>query len=203
MEKDMGQSGKTRPNLQSGENLQIAPATALEVAFFATELGWFGLWGAEGKVVSLSFGHDSRDQVRRAGECLVVEDARFESCRERDWNPDLRRSLERFSSGMCVDFSDVEVEFPPQTHFQKRVVAALRRVKYGETVTYGELAAEAGFPGAARAVGSVMAANRTPIIVPCHRVVAAGHRLGGFSAPRGIEMKQQLLEMEAQCLVCS
>ena len=66
----------------------------------------------------------------------------------------------------------------------------------GLTRTYGELAAECGSPGAARAVGSVMAKNRYPLIVPCHRVLAAGGELGGYSAPDGLKMKRRLLEME-------
>ena len=73
----------------------------------------------------------------------------------------------------------------------------LRNVPYGQTLSYAELAAKAGSPKAARAVGSVMAQNRVPLIIPCHRVVGSGGHLGGFSAPRGIAFKKQLLELEA------
>ena len=67
----------------------------------------------------------------------------------------------------------------------------------GETVSYAELAGRAGSPNAARAVGGVMAGNRVPLLVPCHRVVGAGGRLGGFSAPTGVELKKRLLALEA------
>ena len=65
------------------------------------------------------------------------------------------------------------------------------------TRSYGEVAAAAGSPGAARAVGQVMAANRTPLIVPCHRVLAAGGKIGGFSAPQGLALKRRLLALES------
>ena len=65
----------------------------------------------------------------------------------------------------------------------------------GHTVTYGELATRSGTPGAARAVGSVMARNRVPVVIPCHRVVAAGG-MGGFSAPNGLQLKQRMLNLE-------
>jgi len=62
--------------------------------------------------------------------------------------------------------------------------------------TYGELADLAGYPGAARAVGSVMSSNRYPIIIPCHRVVGSAGSLGGFSAPQGISLKERMLTLE-------
>jgi methylated-DNA-[protein]-cysteine S-methyltransferase len=77
------------------------------------------------------------------------------------------------------------------------VLQLARKIGYGRTVAYGELAARAGNSRAARAIGAVMASNPLPIIVPCHRVVASGGAIGGFSAPHGIELKKRLLEMEA------
>jgi methylated-DNA-[protein]-cysteine S-methyltransferase len=65
-------------------------------------------------------------------------------------------------------------------------------------MTYGELAAKAGSPRAARAVGSCMARNRIPLVIPCHRVVPSGGRLGSFSAPGGSETKRRLIDMERQ-----
>lgn len=104
--------------------------------------------------------------------------------------------LRAYAAGQPVDFHDVAIDLGPQSDFQRRVVRCCRRIAYGKTATYGQLARLAGFPGAARAVGQVMAANRVPIIVPCHRVVAAGGSLGGFSAPGGVALKRRLLELE-------
>lgn len=81
--------------------------------------------------------------------------------------------------------------------FGERVRAALCQVPYGERVSYGALARLAGSPGAARAVGRVMAGNRWPLVVPCHRVVGAGGRLTGYSGGTGLDCKQWLLDFEA------
>jgi len=80
------------------------------------------------------------------------------------------------------------------TEFQRVVWRRLGKVKFGETTTYGELAAAVGRPGAMRAVGNAVGANPLPIIIPCHRVLARGNRLGGFSG--GLARKRQLLKIE-------
>jgi len=84
------------------------------------------------------------------------------------------------------------------TPFQLKVYAALREVPAGKTVTYGELAKRAGYPGAARAVGTAMKKNRLPIVIPCHRVVPASGGLGEYSA--GVKWKRWLLEHEGCCV---
>ena len=113
------------------------------------------------------------------------------------WNPPLVGRLEGYTLGEPVDFGDVRVDLSRMSDFRKRIVRACRRVPYGSTWTYGELAARAGYPGSARAVGNCMARNRVPLVVPCHRVLASGGRLGGFSAPGGLAMKRRLLELES------
>lgn len=169
------------------------------LSMFPTGLGWFGLSGAGKKLTGLFIGHASAEQVRgralkQQQEIAVGPIVQFV---EADWNPELRRRLEQFAAGVRIDFGDCELDWPELTTFQSRVVAATRKVKYGETISYGELARKAGSPGAARAVGSVMASNRFPIIVPCHRVLAAGGMIGGFSAPQGISLKERMLELES------
>jgi len=84
--------------------------------------------------------------------------------------------------------------------FHRKVLAALARVPYGRTVTYGQLAARAGRPRAARAVGSCVARNPVPLVIPCHRVVASGG-LGGFGG--GLDMKRRLLALEAGAGACA
>jgi methylated-DNA-[protein]-cysteine S-methyltransferase len=90
-------------------------------------------------------------------------------------------------------------EFPPidlscGTEFQQRVWAALRGIPTGATKSYGEIAQEVGSPKAVRAVGGACGANPVPLLVPCHRVLAAGARLGGFSG--GLDWKLRLLAAE-------
>ncbi len=106
----------------------------------------------------------------------------------------LARRLELYFSGTRDDFADVQLDLEWCTAFQRAVVEALRTVVRGETVTYGELAALAGHPGAQRAAGSFCAENRFPILVPCHRVVAASG-LGSYGS-LGVDYKRRLLRME-------
>jgi methylated-DNA-[protein]-cysteine S-methyltransferase len=104
---------------------------------------------------------------------------------------------ERFAAyfaGGRDDFRDVGLDLAGVTAFTRAVVDALRCVAYGETVTYGELAALAGYPNAHRAAGSVCAANRFPLVVPCHRVVAATG-IGPYGSS-GTAYKRRLLELE-------
>jgi methylated-DNA-[protein]-cysteine S-methyltransferase len=106
----------------------------------------------------------------------------------------LAQRLRAYFRGARDEFTDVEVDLEGATEFQRAVTAALRAVPYGETVTYGELAALAGHPGAQRAAGTFCAHNRFGIVVPCHRVVAAGG-LGSYGS-LGVSYKRRLLELE-------
>jgi methylated-DNA-[protein]-cysteine S-methyltransferase len=99
-----------------------------------------------------------------------------------------------YLAGAAVPLDDVELDFSWATTFQRAVAEALRRVPRGEVVTYGELAALAGYPGAARAAGSFCASNRFALFVPCHRVVGASG-IGGYGAT-GIGVKRRLLALE-------
>ena len=110
----------------------------------------------------------------------------------------LSRDLQAYARGQAVDLNQWagRVDLTGQPPFRRRVYQALLRVPRGETRTYGQLAAEAGSPGAARAVGNAMACNRYPLIVPCHRVVGAAGSLGGYSAPGGLSTKRLLLAVE-------
>jgi methylated-DNA-[protein]-cysteine S-methyltransferase len=92
-------------------------------------------------------------------------------------------------SGIPLDDGDVD-------EFRRRVYAATRDIGPGETKTYGEIARAIGDPGAARAVGAALGANPFPIVIPCHRVLAADGALHGFSAPGGIATKRRMLEIE-------
>ena len=109
----------------------------------------------------------------------------------------LREVLERlqaYYAGAAVSFDDVPLDlddFPP---FYRAVWERARALPRGHTITYGELAMEVGRPAAARAVGQAMAHNPVPPIVPCHRVVARGGRLGGYGG--GLALKARLLAME-------
>jgi len=107
---------------------------------------------------------------------------------------DLKFQLERFFQGRPADF-DGPLDYGTATPFQRSVWQQLRKIPFGETRTYGQVAAAIGNPKAGRAVGAACGANPLAIVVPCHRVVAAGGELGGFSA--GLEFKKFLLKLES------
>ena len=111
--------------------------------------------------------------------------------------PQLQRQIQRYFDGRPTDFR-AKLDLVDRTPFHQTVLRACATIPYGETLTYGQLAELAGHPGAARAVGSVMASNTIPLIIPCHRVIAAAGRPSGFSAPGGPRTRHRLLQLETQ-----
>ena len=94
------------------------------------------------------------------------------------------------------DLTSVDLDMDGLPEFHRRVYEAARAIRPGEVLTYGEVADRIGEPGAAQAVGQALGRNPFPIVVPCHRVLAASGRLGGFSAPGGTDTKLRLLAIE-------
>jgi methylated-DNA-[protein]-cysteine S-methyltransferase len=133
--------------------------------------------GADG-LTALSWGGDASDPEPSDPQLLLA-----------------REELRQYFSGELRNFT-VKVDLSRWQGFTARVYVALRAVPYGETVTYGELARRAGQPAAARAVGRIMASNPLPIILPCHRVIAATGALTGYSGGAGIATKEFLLNHE-------
>jgi methylated-DNA-[protein]-cysteine S-methyltransferase len=111
---------------------------------------------------------------------------------------DLIGWFQAFLAGDEVDFADVDIDLEWTTKLQRALAHTLRDVPRGEVVSYGELAALAGRPGAARAAGAFCSANRFAFVVPCHRVVAA-HGIGGYGAA-GLDVKRRLLALEGVVL---
>ena len=98
--------------------------------------------------------------------------------------------------GGWVDFSDCQIDVRQVPLFARSVYELTSAIPPGHTRTYGDIAEDLGDRGLARAVGQALGHNPVPIVVPCHRVIAANGRTGGFSAPGGVATKQRLLEME-------
>jgi methylated-DNA-[protein]-cysteine S-methyltransferase len=106
-------------------------------------------------------------------------------------------AAKRYFAGEEKDFASVRVDLAGQDAFFAQIYEALRRVGWGRTTTYGALAKEVGAGRErARDVGEAMAKNPMPLIIPCHRVLAAGGKIGGFSAPGGSKTKARMLELE-------
>jgi methylated-DNA-[protein]-cysteine S-methyltransferase len=113
---------------------------------------------------------------------------------ERDERASVLRQIAEYAAGKRRRF-DTRLDWSLARGFQRRVLAELVKVRFGHTLSYGELALRAGKPGAARAVGGAMAKNPIPLVVPCHRVLAAGGKIGGFGG--GLTLKRALLALES------
>jgi methylated-DNA-[protein]-cysteine S-methyltransferase len=106
---------------------------------------------------------------------------------------DARRELDEYFEGRLRDFT-LPIDWVLVGDFGRRVLGQTARIPYGDVATYGDVAREIGSPRAARATGNALGSNPMPIVVPCHRVVAAGGKMGGYTG--GIERKQLLLTLE-------
>lgn len=104
--------------------------------------------------------------------------------------------IQRYATGERVDFSSVVLDLSKVSPIDREIHAAARSIGWGVTATYGDLARKTGTPGDARGVGQAMSRNPVPIIVPCHRVLAKGNKVGGFSAYGGKVAKERLLALE-------
>ncbi|MFB3785287.1 MAG: methylated-DNA--[protein]-cysteine S-methyltransferase [bacterium] len=141
-----------------------------------------------GKVLCLSIGNQSEEHVRETLREIGYEPVAGQN----RLGEKIARELSEYLKGARSHYT-VEPYFSG-TAFQVKVWETLCRIPYGQVITYGELAVQAGYPRAARAVGMAMARNRIPIIVPCHRVIATNGQLGGFGC--GVEVKRALLWLE-------
>ena len=109
---------------------------------------------------------------------------------------DLTDLVESYFAGAAIAFEPdaLPLSFDGMTSFTRKVIRTLTAMPYGKLTSYASLAEAAGYPGAARAVGNVMAANQLPVIIPCHRVIRSDGSLGGFS--RGLPWKRRLHAIE-------
>jgi len=173
---------------------KVAPASEPSIVsstVFSSSLGWILVAWQDDRLARISFGHESPAAAAKGANCEPVE---LEKAPK--WVVKVIDKIKKFAAGKTVDWGNLPLAWEKRTEFQRKVQEACQKIPRGEVWSYGELAVAAGAPGAARAVGSVMRTNRFPLVIPCHRVVAAGGKLGGFSCPSGVEMKQKLLAAE-------
>ncbi len=167
--------------------------TAQHFAIFDTALGACGIvWTARGiRGVQLP------EQDAAATRARVQR--RHPAATEAAPPPQVRRAIDgivALLAGDKRDLTDIAIDDDGQTEFNRRVYAIARKIPPGATMTYGEIAERLGDKLLARAVGQAMGENPTPIIMPCHRVLAAGGKTGGFSASGGVVTKLKLLTIE-------
>jgi methylated-DNA-[protein]-cysteine S-methyltransferase len=163
-------------------------------ALFATRLGRCGIcWSPKG-IEGLQLPEpDDEDALRRL-------ERRFPSVSRAAPPPNVQRLIEAicgFLAGrICSRLDGIELNLDSVGAWERQVYGAARAIPVGSILTYGQLAAQLGDPRKARAVGQALGRNPWPILVPCHRITAAGGAIGGFSAPGGRRTKLRLLEIE-------
>lgn len=164
----------------------------MHYALFDTAIGTCGVaWGARGLTRMQLPGVDRRDTELRL--------RRFPGYAAAEPPAQIARviaMLEAHMRGEPSDFSWVDLDLEGFDEASRQVYLAARSIPWGSTLTYGELAGRAGLGGAAREVGQALSRNRLAIVVPCHRIVASGDKIGGFSAFGGAETKLKLLDLE-------
>jgi methylated-DNA-[protein]-cysteine S-methyltransferase len=166
----------------------------LGFALFDTPIGRCGAaWSPRGLVgVQLPEGREASTRAR------VLE--RFPDAIEEEPSPEVQRALDAIVAllrGQGTDLASVTVDMAGVPPFHRRVYEVARTIPPGTTLSYGAIAEQLGAPGSARAVGQALGRNPLAIVVPCHRVLAAGGKVGGFSASGGITTKLQLLALES------
>jgi methylated-DNA-[protein]-cysteine S-methyltransferase len=167
--------------------------TASGFSLFDTAIGRCGIaWNARGVVgVQLPEGGDSATRARMRG--------RFSDVREAAPPAEVERAIEAIVAllrGEANDLRAIELDMSGVPPFHRRVYEAARTIPPGSTSSYGDVATRLGSPGSARAVGQALGRNPFAIVVPCHRVLAAGGRVGGFSANGGVSTKLRMLAIE-------
>jgi methylated-DNA-[protein]-cysteine S-methyltransferase len=162
-------------------------------SFFTTEIGACGIaWSDQGITsVSLPEAHETKLRARFR--------MRFPEAEEMPPPPAVAQAITRIQTlfrGERDELHDILLDDADVPSFNKRVYDIARRIPPGSTRTYGDIAKELGDPLLAREVGQALGRNPFPIIVPCHRVLAAGGKTGGFSATGGVETKFRMLAIE-------
>jgi O-6-methylguanine DNA methyltransferase len=167
--------------------------TALGFALFDTAIGRCSIvWGARGiRSVQLP--------GARASETRARLEHHFPDAEEGTPPAVVQRAIDRMVTllrGEATDLSQILLDMAHVPPFHQRVYEIARAIPSGATLSYGEIATKLGAPGSARAVGQALGRNPFAIVVPCHRVLAAGGKLGGFSAPGGATTKLEMLRIE-------
>lgn len=162
----------------------------LSVTVFKTPLGWAGISMSGKRIRRIVLPQRSAAAVRQE---LEADAAPREKTLKAAEGQRAVRLLAAYLAGRPVSF-DLPLDLGYYTPFQRSVWKAAAAIPFGQTRSYAWIARKIGKPGAARAVGQALGANPIPVIIPCHRVISASGRLGGFSG--GLGMKRKLLELE-------
>lgn len=168
----------------------------MKYVIFQTTWGYFGLLGT--------------DEILRRTFLPVLEPDLIKTCFlkefpeatfDRNLYKNLQKQIIDYFDGKIVVFDTDNAVYPDNFGiFSKVILSTCKKVKFGQTITYKDLAQKADYPRASRAVGNVLAKNPIPLIIPCHRIIRSDGKLGGFTAPGGTDLKKRLLQHEQHIL---
>ncbi len=174
--------------------------TQAAYCLFETPLGWCGIaWSGNpstGNPFAVTAFQLPEATAELAESRIALNSGAVKSSEIPGQVIDINERVCKYLQGILQDFRDVPVDLDGVGHFVRRVCEAAREIPVGQTVTYADLAKSLGQPTAARAVGQALGRNPIPLIIPCHRVLAAGGKPGGFSAYGGRVTKAKLLAIE-------
>jgi len=161
---------------------------AIKYTIFKTKWGYFGLVGTE---YALCRTHLPRPEPEKIKSPLLknLPTAQF----DKTFFKPLQDQIIAYFDGGCIDFRNIPIILDGFGSFLSSVLTACRDIGFGRTISYSGLAKEIGRPDAARAVGSALAKNPLPLIIPCHRIIRGDGKIGGFSAPGGTTLKKKML----------
>ncbi|HVY90667.1 MAG TPA: methylated-DNA--[protein]-cysteine S-methyltransferase [Hyphomonadaceae bacterium] len=160
---------------------------------FETAIGWAGLAWNENGLIAAHLPERDKETVR------VSFRRRAPGATEAEPTPEveaLAEGVRALMRGEKADLSDARIDFARVPEFNSKVYEITRKIPAGETLTYGDIAMKLGSKLLAQQVGAALGQNPWPMVVPCHRVTAAGGKLGGFTARGGADTKLRLLEIE-------
>jgi methylated-DNA-[protein]-cysteine S-methyltransferase len=167
--------------------------TTQQFTIFETALGPCGIVWTDRGIAGVNLPEGSEEKTRARIK------KRFPEAQEAAPSTEIQKIIDEVIAlikGEKIDFSHVALDHAPLPEFSRRVYDIVRTIPIGHTLTYGDIAKKLGDVSLSREVGQAMGKNPTPVIMPCHRVVAASGKTGGFSAPGGVDTKMKLLSIE-------
>lgn len=179
-----------------GRNMAKKMQKLIKYVIFDTKWGYFGLSGTKCGLCRTELPNQDFEKIK---SLLLrnIQAAQF----DRTLFKKLQEQIISYYQGSLVNFRvDIPLVLDEFSPFGISVLSMCRNILFGQTTTYGRIAKMIGRPAASRAVGGILARNPLPLIIPCHRIIRGDGKLGGFSAPGGVIIKQRMLELELNAL---
>ncbi len=168
----------------------------IKYVIFKTKWGYFGLAGTEYALCRTQLPGPKPEKIKS----MLLKNFHNPQL-DKTFLRTLQEQITAYFEGAYINFSrDIPLVLDRFSSFGISVLTACRAIEFGQTISYSGLAKRSGRPNASRAVGSALAKNPLPLIIPCHRVIRSNGKLGGFSAPGGITLKRKMIELEHKTL---